>query len=400
MSDQPTSKVLAKRQLAKRRNLRTAIGAILLAALGTGIADWVSSDAGVLKKLAFGAGDLKVISEPPGAEVFIDGRVVGVTPLELDALLSGEYAVLVKHPYYMPHVESLLVERGSSHHRTIRLQQAFGSLSLASNPEGAIVSINGQPLEQATPLHLAKLQAGNHQVTFSIFGRQLITREFEVLPNARVELVVELNRLDTSALTINTRPSWATVKLLHVPVKYEPGVRVPTGEYQIEVTASGYESQTRTHELRVGVNVIDVTLQRAKAMLHIDTTPPDAVIQVRVDSDVNLIAYQQDMKLPIGPIELRVHRKGYRKVVKQIDLSPSGRSLHLTLASLDVVVGQHIRDTFRDGSGHAPEVIVIGEGTAISPRGSGNVTVTEPYAIGVTEVTVGEYRAFAVATAG
>ena len=263
MSDRPTaSRAREKREDANRRKLRLFFIMVVVVVIGFVVADWVSSSTGVLKSLVYGAGEIEITSNPSGAEVLVDGGVIGVTPLRLDALLSGEYTLQVRHRYHPPHVEPLGVERGSSQHLVINLEPAYGSLSLASNPAGAAVLLNGVPLGEITPLQLPRLQAGNHRLVFSIFGREKINREIEVLPGASASLVVELNRLDTSALTVTTRPSWATVRLLHVPVKYEPGVRVPTGEYLIEVRASGYETSTFNQKLHIGVNVLDVGTQR------------------------------------------------------------------------------------------------------------------------------------------
>ena len=53
-----------------------------------------------------------------------------------------------------------------------------------------------------------------------------------------------------------------------------------------------------------------------------------------------------------------------------------------------------IRDAFRDGSGYAPEVIVVGTDSASSTTRPSGPNLFNPYGIGVTEVTLGEYRAF------
>jgi hypothetical protein len=386
-----------KRQAVRRRNIRMLIALAIIVLLGVAIIDWVSGNDSVLKQTAFGSGSLQITSEPAGADVLIDGSMVGKTPLTMDAHLTGDYTLQVRHPYHPTHVEPLKITRGSEVSRTIRLEPASGAISLASNPVGAEVTINGNKLDQVTPLKLADFPTGNHSVQFYIFGRKLITQDLEVFPDTEAELVVELNRLDASGLTVNTKPNWAAVKILNVPVTYSPGVRVPTGEYQIEVKATGYTTKVITRKLRVGPNTIDVTLERARAMLSISTSPANASVTVRVGNDASFAPYKKDMTLLTGPVEIRVQQTGYRSRVKNIDLSPSGRRLTINLDKITAVAGEHIVDPFRDGSGAAPEVIVVREGSITSPRG-GNVRVDDPYALGVTEVTMGQYRQFAEAT--
>jgi hypothetical protein len=45
-------------------------------------------------------GDLTVQSRPSGAKVFLDGRLIGTTPLEVPAVRAGEHAIRLEYDGY------------------------------------------------------------------------------------------------------------------------------------------------------------------------------------------------------------------------------------------------------------------------------------------------------------
>jgi serine/threonine-protein kinase PpkA len=49
--------------------------------------------------------------------------------------------------------------------------------------------------------------------------------------------------LITYALTVNTSPTQARVRIMNIPERYEPGIQLPAGRYHIEVSLAGYDTQ-------------------------------------------------------------------------------------------------------------------------------------------------------------
>lgn len=60
--------------------------------------------------------------------------------------------------------------------------------------------------------------------------------------------------LITYALTVNTSPVQARVRIMNIPERYEPGIQLPAGRYQIEVSQAGYDTQ------RTWVEIVDQAL--------------------------------------------------------------------------------------------------------------------------------------------
>lgn len=60
--------------------------------------------------LAGQRGSLRIESEPPGAEVFVDGRFVGAAPARAEGLLAGDHYVSLKLPGYTREVRRVTVQ--------------------------------------------------------------------------------------------------------------------------------------------------------------------------------------------------------------------------------------------------------------------------------------------------
>ena len=58
-------------------------------------------------------GSLEVVSRPSGAQVSLDGRVVGATPLSLPAVRKGVHDVLIELPGYDRWSTSVVVTTGT-----------------------------------------------------------------------------------------------------------------------------------------------------------------------------------------------------------------------------------------------------------------------------------------------
>ncbi len=108
-------------------------------------------------------------------------------------------------------------------------------------------------------------------------------------------------------LTVRAEPANASVRLLNSPTPYQPGVRLPPGDYEIEVSQSGYTAR------RESVKVVDrdvaltVALDKARYGLTVRAEPADAQIRL-LDAST---AYQPGVELTPGHYEIEVAKEGY-----------------------------------------------------------------------------------------
>ena len=86
----------------------------------------------------------QISSTPSNAEVLLNGRPVGTTPLSRSQISSGNHELIVRSPLYHEHKENFSIADGDNKSFNISLKEAFGHLVITSDPGGAKVFIEGR----------------------------------------------------------------------------------------------------------------------------------------------------------------------------------------------------------------------------------------------------------------
>ena len=372
---------------------------VLLIVLG--VADWLSGGLG--PRLVFGTATIDLKTSPEGAAVTLNGDRAGVTPLTLWDVRPGAVVLLFEHPYHRAELRRLTL--GRDERRTVELtfEAAVGRLTVVTNPRGAAVTLDGEALVDRTPVTLDETPTGRHEVLVSMQGRETKSATVEVFPEQTTEHTFELERLRMGSLSLQTTPASASIELLEVPVAYRPGVELPVGEYRIRVSAPGHGAVERTVAVKQGRNIVDLALSRVFGRLRLKVSPRGADVRVtwRDEGGSRTVAYEEDMRLPAGAFAVRATAVGYRNLLRSLTMSAGGVRLALAMQRFDVKPGQRFRDALRSG-GEGPELIVVdagsfrmgSDGGPANERPAREVRVTQPFAIGVHEVTVGAFRSY------
>jgi len=127
---------------------------------------------------------IEVASDPPGADVLVDGIREGQTPLRLSRADAGNVLLELRKPGYTPFYKSLRVERGSQY--TVRAQLAAdprsrGWVNVTSQPPGAKIALQGAPAGLA-PLRLGPLEPGRYKIDAEFRGFPGVSQTIEMKP--------------------------------------------------------------------------------------------------------------------------------------------------------------------------------------------------------------------------
>ena len=203
---------------------------------------------------------IEVTSEPSGAVVALNGERLGVTPFRAD-IRSGAQRLEVQHSHFTVYRELIDFAGGDHVKRHVELQVGEGSLRLLSNPKGAWVEIDGERVPGVTPLRV-DLASGQHEIMMGQAERKSRGELVQVISDETVELNLELPIDPHGTLSVNATPKDARIELVGGDLEYTPKMRVPIGEYGVEVSRPGYVAQSLRFLVRYGDNVKSVDLER------------------------------------------------------------------------------------------------------------------------------------------
>lgn len=205
--------------------------------------------------------EVHIDSRPPGAEVRLDGELLGTTPLVAE-LLQGERTLQLTLSGYKPASIQRTIRAGVPLAlEAVELQPADGSLVLESNPDAATVSIDGV-FRGTTPLSVTLTANTEHALRLARPGYRTVERRFTLAPEAEQALAVDLPP-EYGIVFVTTSPADANLTVDGEPVgAATQRLRLTTQAHSLEFSKSGYLSRRVTVTPRAGISQnLDITLK-------------------------------------------------------------------------------------------------------------------------------------------
>ncbi len=112
-------------------------------------------------------GRLEVYTNPEGAEIYIDGKIAGKSPLIIDKIVSRKYNILTLKNGYRAYEQKVTVRPGKNNKFELNLEENKnkGHIIIHSTPEGADLYIDDVPVGK-TPLVIKNINYGKHKFRF------------------------------------------------------------------------------------------------------------------------------------------------------------------------------------------------------------------------------------------
>jgi serine/threonine protein kinase len=184
-SELPTTEPAARPQARRGSRPRTVVreGVRLSTAVVVGLVVAAAGAASFyLAEPWLRPGLLVITSDPPGAEVTLDGKRVGVTPKVVEQVwLSRPHEVLLEAPGMKPAAMVVDAHPGTAYRRVHRaLETALGLLRVESEPAGAELRLDDRVMG-VTPLTLTGVKIdAQHRIDLALAGYEV--DQFVVLP--------------------------------------------------------------------------------------------------------------------------------------------------------------------------------------------------------------------------
>ncbi|MDC0588913.1 PEGA domain-containing protein [bacterium] len=211
-------------------------------------------------------GQVEFTTVPEGAELFIDQRLIGQTPLSAEVLETGSQLTL-KAPGYKTLHQQVRVKAGSkATHPLIEMIVADGTLTINSVPQGASITIDKQ-FKGTSPMDVAVTPFAKHNIELFLEGYLNTKQSVSVKPEQQRQISVNLTP-NIGRVRLNITPADAAILV--------DGKRLGTGSQTLSLNAkpqsisvekSGYETQSMTVTPRPGhqqaLTIQLLTLQQA-----------------------------------------------------------------------------------------------------------------------------------------
>lgn len=221
--------------------------------------------------------EISFTSTPPGAEVMVDGQVLGLTPYTAE-ILEGEHELTLKLAAHKAWQDELAVVAGQDMQiPVVTLERADGLVFIRSQPSGANVTINGEFRGQ-TPVEVALPPGRAHEITLFRSGFNSASRRIETRPNEEQDITVPLIPI-TSTVKITASPADAE---LYVDGQFKGAanqtLELIAASQIIEIRQEGYVPYTGSFTSRPGleqelrVNLQSLEAARLEAIRPVITT--------------------------------------------------------------------------------------------------------------------------------
>ncbi len=348
-------------------------------------------------------GIVTLTTEPEvGAQVVLDGVVLGTTPLVDVEITPGVHQLELTAERYLPAASELDVAgAGERQAFAVSLTPAWGVVSLNTSPPGATVLVDGAEAG-ITPAAL-EIMSGEHDIEVRLAGYNAWRSKVLVEPNQPQQLPdLTLAQAD-GRLEIASNPSEASVSVdgefrgrTPLSLRLSPG-----RTHRLTLTKPGYE--TATSELSVAADSgrrLQIEMTPQYGDVEVASTPP---ADVWVDGQPR---GSTPLTLALTAVNhaIEVRKEGY--AVERTELTPRPgfpQKLAFTLTELDTSSGGGFPSVLRTGAGQELRLVPAGQFTMGSSRREVGrrsneplrpVRVTRAFYLGAREVTNADFRAF------
>ncbi|HIE28389.1 TPA: PEGA domain-containing protein [Candidatus Poribacteria bacterium] len=212
-------------------------------------------------------GALVITSEPMGAEVHIDDKPMGATPLALKDVPAGSYRVEMELEHYEIWRGNVDVKHQQQAEVRAELEPKPGALEVKSEPSGARVRIDGKDVG-VTPYRKWVSSKEEHSITVSAEGYYPESRKVTVQPEGKEVVSVVLKEIPKGTLEISSEPSGAKVWIDGKDVGVTPysGLIIASEEHNVILSAKGYKFKSQKVTVKQGEKrVVSVVLEEVKA---------------------------------------------------------------------------------------------------------------------------------------
>ncbi len=285
----------------------------------------------VVEEAKIQAGWLLIDTEPAETELYIteDGseKYYGNTPFQRK-MPYGRYNFRLKRLKYHDEVGVAVVDKDRVVIPVIKMNPAFGSVNVTSEPSGANVYIDNDSTGFVTPCVVDELSSGSHSIKLQKKGYSPIVRLVKVDDGKETTLNVNMEAR-FAEITIKSNPQ-AIIKVNGVVSgKGNEKFSLQEGIYDIEASLQGHKTVTKQIEVVANQpQVVELKPIPIYGTLDILTKPRGASILINGESYGDTPLTIENML--IGEHDVVLTKAGYAMAIQHVTVT-EGRNSDISL---------------------------------------------------------------------
>ena len=286
---------------------------------------------------------LSILTIPAGAEVYINGVLLGNTPLESCEVKAGDLKIILKKTGYEDKEDEVEIKDGENKTLSYPLEEKLSPpsvitkknsfVSISSDPEGGLIYINDKSIDKQTPVENIELTPGTYTVKLTKNGYKDYSEKVTLIEGqnktifAKLELIQQpvTDKVKEGTLSVISIPSGAKVYVNGNYIGITPiSKTLKIGSYTIQLKKEGYidysttTSVSENHVTPIKVGLSEIPANPANSTLHIYTIPTGA--SIFIDGNMVGVSPLYFYKISAGTHEIIVQKAGYMKVIQEIDM--------------------------------------------------------------------------------
>ncbi|MFB0507738.1 MAG: PEGA domain-containing protein [Thermodesulfobacteriota bacterium] len=249
-------------------------------------------------------GSIEVKSNPPGAQVFLDGEELGtLTPTVIKDVTAGEkHEIKVAKKGFKPWIKMVEPEDNKPLPIEVPLERLLTAIIVKSTPSGASVFLDGVEHKEPTPTVIEQVTAGEkHEIKVAKKGFKPWVKTVEPEDDKSLPIGATLERL-VGTIVVSSIPSGASVSFDGKEMLGSTPIEVPEvsadDAHKITVVKKGYATAVRTVTVKPDERrEVGVALKPLMGKLKIKVRP---WARVYVDGKSMGMTPLTPLELPVG----------------------------------------------------------------------------------------------------
>jgi hypothetical protein len=291
-------------------------------------------------------------SDPPQADVRINGADRGKTPMLVIDLPLGKYRVQVSQPGYLPKEIDIVIADRTPVQVDAVLTPDSASLVITTTPPGAKAMLNGL-VKGTTPCTVSKIPVGENNVELDLEGYTPYKQTLRLAAGQKEEMNVELKPAPCE-LTVVSIPSGARIYFEN-QFRGESPVTIKDltpGTYRVRAELKGCEPQARTVELTES-KTEEFRIARDSGVLELVTEPAGAIVLVdgqqagitapKSGDDDTVSEPLTIDPISVGQHRVKLSRKGYVDSVLKVDITKDNTTTRHEVLKRNFIADYEVR---------------------------------------------------------